>query len=277
MDTKDNRILYQKRGERLKACREIRRMTQQELADRVGYSNASMISYFENGNKKNHLNENNVQRIAEVLNVNPGYLLCKSDNPKPSASGLPLLYEYVNHITHTDTTDISFLQFLSHGDYSISLQVYKKHDTSEERLTVTLDQITSFIISNPLVTVSINNTSFEAIVDSITVDGEELSFGEFCTVMYQIYDYIHYVFENIGRTKLLFRTTKRMDHLKNSIVEMRREPLDDLELDQAISDNNLQDDIPTGSDIQNSIHKVFEEKFPEIFEEIADRMNNHTS
>ncbi|MEH6941485.1 helix-turn-helix domain-containing protein [Bacillus sp. JJ722] len=62
---------------RIKALREARKLTMQELADKVGISK-SMISYYENGKKTPSVKTINI--IASVLNVSVDYLLGKTDS-----------------------------------------------------------------------------------------------------------------------------------------------------------------------------------------------------
>ena len=63
-------------SERLKALREARKLTMQELADKLGVSK-SMISYYEKGKKTPSVKT--IDKMADTLNVSVDYLIGKSD------------------------------------------------------------------------------------------------------------------------------------------------------------------------------------------------------
>ncbi len=63
-------------GRRIKCVRTERKLTQEELADKINVSVAFM-SRIERGNSK--INLNRLTQIAEILMVSPGYLLTGSN------------------------------------------------------------------------------------------------------------------------------------------------------------------------------------------------------
>jgi transcriptional regulator with XRE-family HTH domain len=70
-------------GERIRQVRESARMSQDELAKRMGYKDRSSISKIEKGNDDN-IYLDTVQKVAEILNCSPLYLMgWDNDSEKP--------------------------------------------------------------------------------------------------------------------------------------------------------------------------------------------------
>src|SRR5687768_13320117 len=65
----------------LKAWREFRRMTQEELAEKVG-TTGSVISMLESGNRG--LSDKWLRKLAPALNTSPGHLLDHDPNDLPT-------------------------------------------------------------------------------------------------------------------------------------------------------------------------------------------------
>lgn len=59
-------------GLRIKALRELKGLSQMELAEKCGYSNKAMISFIESGKRK--INQERVQLLADALEVSPSEL-----------------------------------------------------------------------------------------------------------------------------------------------------------------------------------------------------------
>lgn len=88
-------------GQRIKNRREALGMSQQELADLVGYKSRSSINKIELG--KNDILQSTIKKIASVLNCTPSYLMGGADNsvdfpdvpsniiPIPNMHKIPLL------------------------------------------------------------------------------------------------------------------------------------------------------------------------------------------
>lgn len=68
-------------GERIKQMRERAKMSQDELAKRMGYKDRSSISKIEKSSDEN-LSLDIVQRAAGILNCSPLYLMGWSDDSK---------------------------------------------------------------------------------------------------------------------------------------------------------------------------------------------------
>lgn len=65
-------------SERLREARELRQLSQGQLADRSGFQ-ASAISHFETGTRMPSFA--NLRRLADTLNVTTDYLLCRVNDP----------------------------------------------------------------------------------------------------------------------------------------------------------------------------------------------------
>lgn len=65
----------------LRAWREFRQMTQEQLADAIGSSKAT-IGHLENGNRR--LSDKWLRKLAPILRTTPGYLLEHDPNDLPT-------------------------------------------------------------------------------------------------------------------------------------------------------------------------------------------------
>lgn len=85
----DNKTAVYEMGQRIKARREAIGMSQQELADRVGYKSRSSINKIELG--KNDIVQSTIKKIASVLGCPPSYIMDGIDSPANLPSNiLPL-------------------------------------------------------------------------------------------------------------------------------------------------------------------------------------------
>lgn len=67
-------------GEKIKAKRNELKLSQRELAARLGYNDHTTLTRIEAG--KVDLTQSKVKQFAEVLGVTPGYLMGWEDNPE---------------------------------------------------------------------------------------------------------------------------------------------------------------------------------------------------
>lgn len=74
---------------RLKAARELRKLNQEELAERSKLQ-SSAISHFETGNRKPSFD--NLRRLADALGVSTDYLLGRTEDPEGHAVPADPLY-----------------------------------------------------------------------------------------------------------------------------------------------------------------------------------------
>ena len=83
---------------RLKAARELRQMSQSDLAEKAGLPPTS-ISHFEAGSRKPSFD--NLRRIAEKLNVTADYLLGRVEEPTALA-GADKLHRHAQNLSAED-------------------------------------------------------------------------------------------------------------------------------------------------------------------------------
>lgn len=73
-------------GDRIKQLREAKKMSQDELAQAVGYKSRSTVGKIELG--KMDITQSSVVAIAKALGTTPGYLMGWEDDFDPSAESL---------------------------------------------------------------------------------------------------------------------------------------------------------------------------------------------
>jgi transcriptional regulator with XRE-family HTH domain len=83
---------------RLKAARDLRQMSQTELAEKTGLP-ATSISHFEAGSRKPSFD--NLRRLAETLKVTADFLLGRVDAPSALA-GADKLYRHAQNLSAED-------------------------------------------------------------------------------------------------------------------------------------------------------------------------------
>lgn len=94
---------------RLRAARELRALSQAQLAAKVGMP-ASSITVFEGGSRKPSID--NLRRLADGLEVSTDYLLGRIDDPTPSEAGDPLFREAARLSAKDRELAGEFLRFL---------------------------------------------------------------------------------------------------------------------------------------------------------------------
>ena len=88
-------------GERVKELRTAKKMTQEELAKKLGYKSKSSVTHIENGRD---IPRQMVATLASLLGTNPAYLMGWSDNPEPLSEMQAHLAELVEAGDPSDTT-----------------------------------------------------------------------------------------------------------------------------------------------------------------------------
>jgi transcriptional regulator with XRE-family HTH domain len=81
---------------RLKAARDLRGLSQDQLAERSGLQ-GSAISHFETGGRKPSFD--NLKRLADALGVSTDYLLGRTNDPEGHAVPSDPLYRDVQRLT----------------------------------------------------------------------------------------------------------------------------------------------------------------------------------
>jgi transcriptional regulator with XRE-family HTH domain len=69
--------LYKLIGEKIKAARESAKMSQKELAEKIGFETATALSLIETGDRKISIEV--LQKIAEILHFDLNYFLGKEE------------------------------------------------------------------------------------------------------------------------------------------------------------------------------------------------------
>lgn len=88
---------------RLKAIRELRKLTQAELGQLAGLPSTT-ISHFESGNRKPSFD--NLRRLTRVLAVSTDYLMGVTDQPDASAAAARI----ARHLTNASEDEIAMLE-----------------------------------------------------------------------------------------------------------------------------------------------------------------------
>jgi len=89
----------QKFPDRLRAMRELRQLSQTQLATRSGLQ-PSVISHFETGRRVPSFD--NLRRLAEALEVTADYLLGRTGEPKASGITIDRLFRSAEKLSQSD-------------------------------------------------------------------------------------------------------------------------------------------------------------------------------
>jgi len=113
---KNNEVSTQKKQpseifmERLRAAREMRSMSQAELAAKTGLPPSS-IAHFEGGNRKPSFD--NLRKLSEALAVTTDYLLGRADDPEAAVAADPM-FRHAAKLTEKDRElAAAFLEMLA--------------------------------------------------------------------------------------------------------------------------------------------------------------------
>ena len=90
--------------ERLKAARELRNLSQSELAEKAKLQ-PSAISHFETGTRSPSFD--NLKRLADALDVTTDYLVGRSESPAVSNETAGKLFRHAENLS---AEDLKFLQ-----------------------------------------------------------------------------------------------------------------------------------------------------------------------
>jgi transcriptional regulator with XRE-family HTH domain len=91
-------------SERLKAARELRGLSQAELAEKTGLQ-PSAVSHFESESRSPSFD--NLKRLADALDVTTDYLIGRADSPSVSSETAAQLFRHAEKLS---TADLELLQ-----------------------------------------------------------------------------------------------------------------------------------------------------------------------
>lgn len=236
---KNNKELNKKRGKRLRECRELRNYTQDALGSEI-YLSGKYISMLENGYRP--LDWNKAHLIADILNVNASYLMCKTD----------LLSCISRPVLDSDTfgcSDKYLLNFLISIGYVLEFYIVNLHDgkkpeikniPSGERydysslqIPVGLDALSAFSLSDIHCRAIIDDEEIEAVIVAISINGYKLNYGKFCFWINRLYDYIYFAVDSLKEWNNDWAMQEGANaYAENEIAETR---LSDIEREKIVS------------------------------------------
>lgn len=218
---KFDRELNTLRGKRLKECRLLRDFTQDQFAEMVDNS-VNYISMLENG--KRLIDWNKAIEYAKILNVNPSYIMCKSDILQQGRKQETLDNEEFGNL------DATFLQFLLLFGHTITFQVVKLYDHEDIarrvlqnkppfQIEATLYQLREFSLSDYHCKLQKDETLSEVVIVGVLLDGVELSYGGFVFMIDHLYDYIGFTIDSIEHFKNEYNKTECLNLANREIME----------------------------------------------------------
>jgi transcriptional regulator with XRE-family HTH domain len=86
-------------AERLRTARDMRKLSQGDLAEKTGFQ-PSAISHFETEGRSPSFD--NLKRLADALNVTTDYLLGRTEHPTLSGPALDKMARHAEHFTDED-------------------------------------------------------------------------------------------------------------------------------------------------------------------------------
>lgn len=206
---KFDRELNTLRGKRLKECRKHRNLTQAQFAEKVNNS-TNYISMLENG--KRLINWDRAVEYGEILNVNPLYIMCKSDHIEKKKEFEKLKYG--------KTEDFLFLQYLS-LTYDIKFYVERiSNKGKSDTICVGIDELDELSITDPIYCKLVeDDITYEAIIVSVEVDGIEMPYWWFAFTIVNLGKYIRSTFDNMKETLELHDLCLTMDNYTRHKLE----------------------------------------------------------
>lgn len=85
--------------DRLRAARELRKLSQSDLADKTGLQ-PSAVSHFETGRRAPSFD--NLKALGEALQVTTDYLLGRVDEPRMTGAVADKLFRHAEHMSRED-------------------------------------------------------------------------------------------------------------------------------------------------------------------------------
>lgn len=182
-----NKNLTKEQGERLTRCRKYRNLTQNELGDLCGYTD-KYISQLEHGKKP--IDYNKAMLFAEKMEINPHFIMCKSDFIENNSR-----YDFDNYID----IDNCFLHFLRVYGFNIEFDIYNYLDSEKDRTTkrVPIDSLQGVSLGSTLTKYKDGDVTKDIMIKKVYVNDSELSYPAFSFTIKRIYDFIEFTFDSL--------------------------------------------------------------------------------
>jgi len=177
------------RGNRLKKCRELRKLTQAQLADAVGFTD-KYINMLENGNRP--IDWNKANTFSKVLDVSAQYIMGQTDIVSCSYNSAAIISDSFTARDHL------FLKSLEAAGHTIVFKVINFHDTDRSLHSISLSMISEFSLSDIHCTYTdVTGIKHESIIKEVEFNSHTISFAHFVFLINRLYDYTDYTLNSI--------------------------------------------------------------------------------
>lgn len=123
-------------GERIKEIRKSKNINQSKLAEKIGYSDRSMITKIEQG--KVDLSESKIIAIAEALGVSPHFLVGWEEE-KPKVIHYDYYEEYdLSELSEKERIELDTMISHSYGMFMSRDRELSEHDKEELKRVLTM-------------------------------------------------------------------------------------------------------------------------------------------
>lgn len=200
--------LYSIIGKRVQVAREQEGMTQSELAEKAGFSNAEYISRMENGRQR--ITDENISRFADVLHRPVEWLRCETDTPfyvDEDTKDFGSFYSTRSMKRDISKKDKTLFDLLSFCGYDISFQVMIYNHDEKTKLYETVDfeqlracsdrEFPPFETFFPSCAVILNDGSIhECIIGSVVINGYNITLKDFGREISRLLAFIDFHMDN---------------------------------------------------------------------------------
>lgn len=219
---KINESVKSSRGERLNVARIMANMTQEELAEKAGFSDRSYISRMETG--KTYITYENISRFAEVLNVPAEWLRCETDileNPTPK--------EFPT--TSTDEKTLAcvrtLIDFLSCRGFNIKFEVVimfeSKRKHGAERVQVPFSELDNVNLAYATCIIRRADEVHECMIESVIINDEYMEYYYFIRELSRLERLIDFTANEIINNSGTYQHTLICEQNKDAIISRNAE------------------------------------------------------
>lgn len=187
----EKKEIQKKQGMRLKECREWRELSQQEIAEIVGYD-VKYISMLETGARP--IDWDKAYKFADALSVNPEYIMCRSDNLAKKHTFEHSAYASI------DSTIMQLIICNNHEIQFVCIPYYQTTDAEKKEkliLNYSHNAFEHFSFDNPICQFNDGETIRELIIEEVIIDNKRISFAHFAFVCTQINDYVDFTINRL--------------------------------------------------------------------------------